>query len=348
MPTPTFRPYLQGQPMLFPPDVSELVPENHMARVVDAVVESLDLSALEALYPGGGAPAHDPRMMLKVVIYAYASGVYSSRRIARATREDVCFMWLCGMSPLDHMTVNRFRSERLRGAFEEIFTDVVLMLAKLGHITLDTYFLDGTKVEANANRYTFTWRKSTEGYRDKLRAKVSGLMGEIDALNEEEDSIAEGMPEPGELTSADLAELARRINARLEKAPGDKPLKRAKKEVEQDMLPRMERYEADLADMGERNSLSKTDRDATFMRMKEDHMRNGQLKAGYNVQNGTENQFVVHCTVHQRPGDTACLKPHMESLRAATGRLPETAVADGATAARRTTRTWRARACARP
>ena len=144
MPDPTFKPYRQNQMRLLPLDLSEMVPENHMARVVDAVVESLDLSALRSLYPGGGAPAHDPRMMLKVVIYAYASGVYSSRKIAEATRSNVYFLWLTGCVPLDHMTVNRFRTERLRGAFEGIFTDVVLMLAELGHVTLDTYFLDGT------------------------------------------------------------------------------------------------------------------------------------------------------------------------------------------------------------
>lgn len=113
-----FRPYQQRQLMLLPPDISELVPEGSVARVVDAVVESLDRKRLEGLYPGGGAPAHDPSMMLKVVLYAYASGIYSSRKIARATRENVCFMWLSGMRPLDHATVNRFRSERIRPVFE--------------------------------------------------------------------------------------------------------------------------------------------------------------------------------------------------------------------------------------
>ena len=328
MTEPTFKPYRQNQMRLLPLDLSEMVPENHMARVVDGVVESLDLSALRSLYPGGGAPAHDPRMMLKVVIYAYASGVYSSRKIAEATRSNIYFLWLTGCTPLDHMTVNRFRTERLRGAFEGIFTDVVLMLAELGHVTLDTYFLDGTKIEANANRYTFTWRKSTEKNREKLRVRVGALMDEIDDLNDEEDRLFDDMPEPGEATAEDVEEVARRISERLREAPKDKGLKKAKRLVEKDYLPRMRRYERDLDDMGARKSLSKTDRDATFMRMKEDHMGNGQLKAGYNVQNGTENQFVVHATVHQRPGDTACLKPHVESFKESFGHVPGTFVAD--------------------
>ena len=323
-----FRPYRQNQMRLLPLDLSEMIPGNDLVRVVDAVVESLDLSLLESFYPGGGAPAHDPRMMLKVVIYAYSTGVYSSRRISEATKTNVRFMWLTGCTALDHMTVNRFRTERLRGCFESVFAETVGMLADMGLVTLDAYFLDGTKIEANANRYSFTWRKSVEGNRAKLRVNVGRLLDEIDALNEDEDGIAAGLPEPGEVTADDIAEVARRINERLRLDPTDGALGKAKRAVESDYLPRMERYERDLADMGDRGSLSRTDRDATFMRMKEDHMGNGQLKAGYNVQNGTENQFVVHCTVHQRPGDTACMKPHLESLRSSIGRIPEAVVAD--------------------
>ena len=302
MPKPAFKPYQQRQLMLLPPDISELVPEDSVARVVDAVVEALDRGRLESLYPGGGAPAHDPSMMLKVVLYAYASGVYSSRKIARATRENVCFMWLTGMTPLDHMTVNRFRSERIRPAFEAIFTELVALLAEKGMLDLSTYFLDGTKVEANANRYTFVWRKAVEGNRAKLQAKVRAHLEEVDRLCESEESLAALLPEESaEVTSGDVARVAGAINARLEGSPKSRPLKRAKRLVERDFLPRLEGYESRVAEIGGgRGSLSKTDPDATFMRMKEDHMGNGQLKAGYNVQVGTQNQVVVHATLHQR------------------------------------------------
>ena len=127
---------------------------------------------------------------------------------------------------------------------------------------------------------------------------------------------------------ADAGQPGYPIGERLKGAPKDKGLKKAKRLVEKDYLPRMRRYERDLEDMGGRKSLSKTDRDATFMRMKEDRMGNGQLKAGYNVQVGTENQFVVHATVHQRPGDTACLKPHVESFKESFGHVPGALVAD--------------------
>ena len=161
MPDRRFKPYQQSQMRLLPLDLSDLIPADDLVRVVDAVVESLDLALLRSFYPGGGAPAYDPRMMLKVVIYAYSTGVYSSRKISEATKANVRFMWLTGCTALDHMTVNRFRTERLRGCFEEVFSETVAMLADMGLVTLDAYFLDGTKVEANAGRYTFTWASTS-------------------------------------------------------------------------------------------------------------------------------------------------------------------------------------------
>lgn len=328
MPDSRFKPYEQNQMRLLPLDLSDMVPQNHMARVVDSLIESIDLAPLKALYSGGGAPAYDPRMMLKVVTFAYASGIYSSRKISEAMRSNIYFLWLSGCTAVDHMTINRFRTERLRGALEGVFAECVDILFERGLVTLDTYFLDGTKIEANANKYTFAWRKAIEGNKGKLQVKVGRLLDEIDRLNDEEDALSDDAPEPGEVTSEDIAEAARRINERLKSQPENRDLKRAKKKIESDFLPRMARYEQDLADMEGRRSLSKTDRDATFMRMKEDHMQNGQLKAGYNIQNGTENQFVIHSSVHQRPGDTGCMKPHLEALREKLGHLPRNIVAD--------------------
>lgn len=181
MPTPRFKPCAQHQPMLFPPSVEELIPEGAPVRVVDSIVDSMDRSLLESAYPGGGAPAHDPSMMLKVVLFCYASGIYSSRKIAAATRENVNLMWLTGMRPLDHNAVNRFRS-----VFEDMLSEVVAVLADAGYVTLDTCFLDGTKVEAKANKFTFIWKRSTDGYQDALRRKVHAHLEGIDEMNDEE------------------------------------------------------------------------------------------------------------------------------------------------------------------
>lgn len=186
MPTPRFKPRAQHQPMLFSPSVEELIPEGAPVRVVDSIVDGMDRSLLESAYPGGGAPAHDPSMMLKVVLFCYASGIYSSRKIAAATRENVNLMWLTGMRPLDHSAVNCFCSERIRPVFEGVFSEVVAVLADAGYVTLDTYLLDGTKVEANANKFTFIWKRSTDGYQDALRRKVHAHLEGIDEMNDEE------------------------------------------------------------------------------------------------------------------------------------------------------------------
>ena len=326
---PKFKPCRQRQMMLLPPDISDLIPEGAMVRVVDSIVDGMDASRLRALYPGGGAPAYDPAMMLKVVLFAYASGVYSSRKIARATAENINFMWLCGMRPLDHNTVNRFRSERIRPVFEDVFSEIISVLAGAGYVTLDTYFLDGTKVEANANKFTFVWKKSTDRYQEALRAKVHAHLAAIDEMNDEEEALAP--EEPSQVGSEAIEAAARRIDERLAEkgAEGNgggeeaRALRKAARAIEKDYLPRMERYEGQQETFGGRNSFSKTDPDATFMRMKDD-----QLKAAYNVQIGTEDQFIVDVTLHQRPGDTACAIPHFEHVKERLGSLPGDVVAD--------------------
>lgn len=190
MPGPQSKVCRQDQPMLLPPDIGDLVPENSLPRVVDMVARSIDRSTLTALHPGGGCPAYDPRMMLKVILLAYAKGIYSSRKIARATREDVGFLWICGMRPIEHSTVSRFRSERMRPVFEEVFSELISLLADMGFVTPDTCFLDGTKIEADANKPSFVWAKSNKRYQGQLRAKAHAHLKAIDALEEQEQEVA--------------------------------------------------------------------------------------------------------------------------------------------------------------
>src|SRR5690606_28368119 len=134
--------------------------------------------------------------------------------------------------------------------------------------------------------------------------------------------------ESSELTSAKLEQAVARLEQKLISEPKNKPIKKAVRLLRKDLLPRKQKYELHQKLLGERNSYSKTDPDATFMRMKEDHMRNGQLKPGYNVQVGTENQFIVGYSLHQRPTDTRCLIPHLEKVKETLGNMPKTIIAD--------------------
>jgi len=327
---PSFKPYRQHQINLLPIDLDELVPSSHMVRVINQAIEKMDLSPLMSRYEGGGAPAYNPVMMLKVVVYAYADKTYSSRRIAKATRENINYMWLTGNTQLDFMTINRFRSERLKGIIEDIFTEVVQLLIAEKYINYENYFLDGTKIEANANKYSYVWKKSTNQYIENLREKVEAHLKEIDIIEAAENAELgnEDLPETGngrKINSAAIEEFAKKIDERLSENPENKQLKAAKKAIEKDYLPRMEKYEKQLEILGERNSYSKTDTDATFMRMKEDDA----LKPGYNVQIGTENQFIVGFSIHQKPGDTTTLKEHMENRKEQMeGQVPENVIAD--------------------
>jgi transposase len=328
-----FKRYEQHQLALLPVNLDELVPPGHMVRVVDRAMESMNCQPLFDRYPGGGTSAYHPVMMLKVIVYAYADKIYSSRRIAKATRENINFMWLTGNVQLDFMTINRFRSERLTGIIDDIFTEVVDLLLREEYIKFENYFLDGTKVEANASKYSWVWGKNTARYKEDLKRKVREHLAAIDLLEQEESAeYGQGdLPETGNgkpIDSAAIKEAVAKINERLSETPKDRDLKKAKRAIEKDYLPRMEKYEQQEDILQQRRSYSKTDTDATFMRMKEDHMKNGQLKPGYNVQMGTENQFVTGLSVHQNPGDTLCMKPHLEQLKAQRGKLPATIIAD--------------------
>ena len=319
--------------LCLPMDLGDEIPAKHVARVINDFVNRLDDSLFTLAYKGGGRDSYHPKMLTKVILYGYTQCVYSSRNLAKAVRENIPFMWLAGRQRPDHRTINRFRSERMKDQLENVFASLLELLVAEGYVKLDHYFMDGTKIEANANRYTFVWGKAVVKHKAKLEEKVRTLFAGIEQLQLEEDRAHGGsdlleLGEGTELTSEKLEAATAKLEAKLKEAPKNKEVKRVVKQLRKDLLPRQQKYERQLEILGERNSYSKTDRDATFMRMKEDHMRNGQLKPGYNVQVGTENQFIVGYSLHQRPTDTRCLIPHLEKLKATLGQLPKTIVAD--------------------
>ena len=310
-----------------------MIPEGHLVRVVDEMIERLNIEPLKRQYKGGGTSAYHPRMLLKVLVYAYTQQTFSSRKIAKALRENIHYMWLSGMSQPDHRTINRFRGVVMKEVVEEVFYGVVEELLEMGLVDLEKYFVDGTKIEANANRYSFVWGKSTKRYKANLQEKVKRMLKEIEKIDEEEDRRYgdKDYPEMGEGVEIDaekMKEAVEKINQKLKKLPDNKELKKAKGALEKDFIPREEKYERYEETLQGRNSFSKTDEDATFMRMKEDHMRNGQLKPGYNIQMGTENQFITGFSIHQRAGDTSCLKEHLEQRKRWLGKQPLVLIAD--------------------
>ncbi len=313
------------QNLLLPPSLDELVPENHMVRVVDAVIDRLDISDILSTYRGGGNSAFNPKMMLKVLVFAYLSNVYSSRRIEDLLRRDIYFMWLAGMKRPDFRTINYYRGKRLKEGFDAVFTQVVRLLHEEGFVSLKVQYIDGTKIESVANKYTFVWRGSVEKYDARLKAKTEALLSQIEqshVIENQENPVSE------ELTAEEVAERVGRIREKVDADNLSKEERKTLKQIETDAVPRMNRYKEQLETMGPRNSYSKTDPDATFMRMKEDAMLNGQLKPGYNVQISTENQFITNFGVYQRPTDTLTMISYLESFKTRYGMQSEEIVAD--------------------
>ena len=176
----TFKPYTMEQPSLLPPSLEELIPEDHLVRVVNRVMDELDLEPILNEYKGGGTSSYHPRMMLKVLVYAYTQKVNSSRQIAKGLRENVNFMWISGNNRPDFRTINRFRSSVMKEGIEVVFGEVLQYLIEGGYVTLENYFLDGTKIEANANKYKWVWAKSTAKYKERLQEKIQELLEKIE------------------------------------------------------------------------------------------------------------------------------------------------------------------------
>jgi transposase len=328
----SFQDYNMDQ-LYLPMDLEVEIPTHHVCRIVNRVVEELDENILYRCYDGGGRPPYHPKMMLKIILYAYTQKIYSSRQIAKQLKENIYFMWLARHQQPDFRTINRFRSEKMKEIIYEIFFSIVDLLRNHGLVKLEDYFLDGTKVEANANKYTFVWRKATERYDSQLNEKYHKIMQDIEKVTRQDEDHAGELDEQEKLeadpiTSEDIKQSINELEEKLAEEPKNREVKKAKRLLEKDLLPRKERYETQKEILNGRNSYSKTDTDASFMRMKDDHMRNGQLKPGYNVQTGTENQFITGFSLHQRAGDPGCLKPHFDLLEKYGRRLPNNLIAD--------------------
>ena len=296
-----FKSYNQGQSELFPSRLDEFIPENAPVRIVSQVVDELDIDDIIKSYKAGGCKGYHPRMLLKVLFYSYLSNVFSCRKMEQALTESIAYMWLSGKQFPKHSCINDFRSKRLKKHIHSLFTQVVFILVDLGYVSLDVQYIDGTKIESMANRYSFVWRKSVERYKANLKKKIANILEQIEQGIADDNQSQDNDPRP--FDSEELKKRIAQIN-QSEKAQ-DKPIKKLVKELEKNHLPKLEEYEQKLDDIGEnRNSCSKTDKEATFMRMKEDHMKNGQLKPAYNVQISTEEQFITHYGIFQNPTDT--------------------------------------------
>src|SRR5438128_2053850 len=141
--------YNQGQPFLIPPSLDELIGPTELVRVVDMFVEKIDITSLLKTYMGGGTTSFHPRMLLKVLLYGYCTKIYTSRKIAKAIRQDIHFMWLAAGNKPEYRTINNFRSCRAKDVIEDIFKEMLKFLIEHKYIRMENYFCDGSTFRAD-------------------------------------------------------------------------------------------------------------------------------------------------------------------------------------------------------
>jgi len=336
-----FKHYTMNQ-IILPLDLEMKLQENDIAYAVNDVVENIPDEAFANFLRDTGCPAYHPRMMMKVILCAYTQSVFSGRKIEGLLTDSVRMMWLAQGYEPSYRTINRFRVHpEVKELLRQCFVQFRCQLVREKQIDEEAIFIDGTKIEANANKYTFVWRKATEKYSAGLVEKSNQM---YDELLEKEIIPKMEQESSDELSTEELENIVEKLDDKVkefdEKIEANEvgsernQLRSARKEPKQyrkrfeDFLARKQKYQQNMEIFGERNSYSKTDHDATFMRMKDDHMRNGQLKAGYNVQLATEGQYALAYDVFPNPTDTRTLIPFLDKIESQYFKLPKYIVAD--------------------
>lgn len=300
------------------------LPDDSKVFLVCNIVDNMDLEPiLCTLSRKGRKPAVDPVTMLKIMLFSYSTGIYSCRKIEEFCKYDIRAMYILGgRSAPDHSTICRF-FHLIEDHTEGILTQFVMMLLEDGHVDLKSIYIDGTKIESFAGRYTFVWRKATEKYCEKLRLRTAmelGLDGNT-PLEEVKGTLRHRFNQVRNECKKQKIVFVHGIGKR-------KTELQRQYEYFDEVLTKFSKYSEYLEIMGDRNSFSKTDPDATFMRMKDDHMRNGQLKPAYNIQAASNGAFIVGVMGINRANDLNALVPFVNQLMGPYSGYMERIVAD--------------------
>lgn len=319
--------------LVLPLDLEVFIPEDDSVRLLSQVLEGLDYTLLLQAYSHKGrSPVVHPITMFKIIVYAYSNGIYSSRAIEKACRRDINFKWLLqGERVPDHNTISRFRNKRLTSCLENLFYQFVQKLHEFGEIQYKNVFIDGTKIEANANKYTFVWKKATTKFENSLKEKILSFVEKINNQYQKSFYLSQEVIKVEELEEIlaflNTVKEEQKITFVYGKGRRKTILQRQVESLE-DFIQKQRKYDKYNSIFDGRNSFSKTDTDATFIHMKEDHMRNSQLKPGYNIQIGVEGEYIVGVDISSERSDQLTLIPFLEKLNHQLPKKFEKIVAD--------------------
>lgn len=300
-----------------PLDLEILIPADDPVRLLSAFVEGMELSDLYKTYGKIKKNQASPRQLFKIIIYASMNRIYSSRDIETACHRDINFMYLLEGKPVpDHATIARFISLHFSKCSKNTLAEVSNILLKIGEISGKSVFIDGTKLESVANKYTFVWKRSVTKNCQKLFEKISDLIRECEVL------YGIQIVYHDQISLHTLKRMRKKLY-RIKKqedisfvhGKGKRktPLQRSIETLES-YIQKLKEYIKKIHLCGTRNSYSKTDPDATFMRMKEDAMMNGQLKPAYNLQHGVDSEYITWIDISAKPTDTGTLIPFLKDM----------------------------------
>jgi len=331
--TVTFKAYEIGENYLFPPTTDEYISRYHIARLISLIVDKMDITFIVKTYKGGGTSAYNPKMLLKVWLLGFAYRIYTSRKLEQALEENLPFIWISGSQTPDFRTLNNFRL-RLENKIKKIFKQVVMLGIKSGIIEAKDIFVDHSKFEAEANRHKIVWKKQVKNQLAKIDEELDGLFEYIDKLNKEEDrrygdnGIKENKTKPldNEKIVVMINKLNKIVNDENKVSKEDK--KESKKKLKRmfELYGRKKSYEVKECILGDRNSYSKTDIEATAMMQKD----GVSIKPSYNEGIAVENGFVLDYVQSDKSADNVSFKELVDGVIDNIGRKPENIHADGA------------------
>jgi len=321
----TYRPYSPDQMLLLPPSLRDWLPENHLVYFVSDVVDQLDLSAIEAVYEKDdrGQPPYHPRMMTKILVYAYCVGVFSSRKIQKRLVEDVAFRVLAAGNEPDFRTISDFRKIHL-DALQGLFEQVLKLALTAGAIKLGRVALDGSKIKANASKHKAMSYKRMKEEEQNLRTEVRELLKQAKAADDEEDDRY-GTDQSGD----ELPEELSRRETRLKK------IREAKRVVEQRAREEAEQAnksnESESKAVGEQKAVPEDKAQYNFTDPESRIMKgaDGFVQA-YNAQLVVEEgcQLIVAQAVTQEANDKKQTIPMVEAIKEQAEQTPEQLLAD--------------------
>ena len=315
---------LENYQLRLPIDLEIFIPDDDSVRLLSLMMEELDYKKLyEAYSPNGRNPAVPPKILFKILVYAYMNDIWSSRKIEIACKRDINFMWLLqGFKAPDHNTIARFRTGRLEPILDDLFNQFIIKLYENNELELKNLFIDGTKIEANANKYTFVWKKTVSKNEIKLGEAIKLFIKSINDKFNKNFSIVENTVKSKLLNEIleflNSIKLSSNIEFVYGKGKRKTELQKLIEEANK-YLERQSKYDLYNSIFNGRNSFSKTDIDATFMHMKDDHMRNAQLKPGYNVQIGVDSEYIVAADIFSDRNDVWTLVPFLKTMEKKLG-----------------------------